>query len=173
MKSDIFVRKAEDEDIDEIAEIAAKEIESAWSVESIASDFKQNEAAVYIVACRRFTNNDNISAEPYNTVEAAETAGFCAFHIAADEGEIMQIAVKDGFKRKGIGSKMMEEALKLLGKKGGSIMHLEVSEKNESAIRMYGKLGFEQAGCRKGYYKSGEAAVLMSKKLNISNTDEE
>ncbi len=60
---------------------------------------------------------------------------------------------------------LMEGLIRETKKAGVRVWHLEVRQSNESAIRLYEKLGFVQDGLRKGYYEAPkEDAVLMSRK---------
>ena len=94
--------------------------------------------------------------------------GYCIFMLAADEGEILRIAVKKENKKKGIGRILIHSALNFLKSHGASSVYLEVRASNNAAICLYESAGFEKTGIRQGYYKeSGEDAVLF--KLNIKD----
>lgn len=97
--------------------------------------------------------------------EEEELAGYCGVYMAADEGEITNVAVKPSFRRRGIGVRLVTELMQEAAAAEG-IIHflLEVRESNEAAIRLYEKLGFFVCGRRKRFYECPvEDALVMSK----------
>jgi len=76
--------------------------------------------------------------------------------------------VRDDFRNKGIGSRIIEHAEKIAFQNGIEILLLEVSAENRNAIPLYKKLGFEEYGLlRNGYKKDGKYKdlALMKKVL--------
>lgn len=89
-----------------------------------------------------------------------KVAGYVVLYDSVDVWEIMKIAVKKEYRRKGIGEKMIKYIFSLTQ----SPIMLEVRETNEGAIEFYKKNGFEQIATRKNYYTdTGEAAYIMVK----------
>ncbi|MCS7116060.1 MAG: ribosomal protein S18-alanine N-acetyltransferase [Nitrososphaerales archaeon] len=80
----------------------------------------------------------------------------------AKKGHIVSIAVLEGHRRKGLGSALMEEAIKGFAQRGCKEVFLEVRVSNIPAIRLYEKLGFVITARHEGYYNDGEAAYQMS-----------
>lgn len=80
-------------------------------------------------------------------------------------GHIISIAVRPEWRRKGIGSKLMNTLLDLFKQEGLKFVELEVAVSNEEAIAFYESLGFRKVGVVKGYYSWGEDAYIMVKKL--------
>ena len=88
--------------------------------------------------------------------------GFVCFWALLDEAHILNLAVRENYRRRGIGKKLVLEALKYAKRRGAKGASLEVREKNTAAIAFYGSLGFERAGLRKRYYDSPpDNAVIM------------
>ncbi len=82
-----------------------------------------------------------------------EFSGFLmAFHVL-DECHLLDIATEEKFRRRGIGAALIRELMKRAGEKDGSVIYLEVREKNQAARGLYEKLGFVPVGKRKDYYK--------------------
>lgn len=82
-----------------------------------------------------------------------EFSGFLmAFHVL-DECHLLDIATEEKFRRRGIGAGLIRELMKRAGEKDGSVIYLEVREKNQAARGLYEKLGFVPVGKRKDYYK--------------------
>lgn len=91
-----------------------------------------------------------------------ENVSFAIFQLVAGEAEIIYIAVREEFRRQGIGGKMLEYFIENF--KPESIF-LEVRESNINAQKMYEKYNFKNIGIRKGYYEGGEDALLMEWKI--------
>lgn len=92
-----------------------------------------------------------------------EFSGFLmAFHVL-DECHLLDIATEEKFRRQGVGAALIRELMKRAGEKDGSVIYLEVREKNQAARGLYEKLGFVPVGKRKDYYKNPtDDAVLYT-----------
>ncbi|MBI2126273.1 MAG: ribosomal protein S18-alanine N-acetyltransferase [Thaumarchaeota archaeon] len=82
---------------------------------------------------------------------------------ADHSGAIVSIAVNSTERRKGIGSKLLREAISELISRVKTI-ELQVSANNIDASVFYSKHGFKPSGIMKNYYPDGSDAILM--KLN-------
>jgi ribosomal-protein-alanine N-acetyltransferase len=83
--------------------------------------------------------------------------------LAADEAHIATVAVHPDFRQRGIGSRLVTEALEAARAEGARRAFLEVRERNAAAQEMYRKFGFEVTGRRPRYYRdTGEDAILMT-----------
>jgi len=81
-------------------------------------------------------------------------------------GHIVSIAVLPEFRRRGIGTKLMVEAMRRLKEVyEASEAYLEVRVSNDAAIRLYEKLGFRRMKRLRKYYLDGEDAWLMAREL--------
>jgi ribosomal-protein-alanine N-acetyltransferase len=90
-------------------------------------------------------------------------AGFLIGRSAADEFEILNMAVSEAYRRQGIGSKLLESALEVSRKAGIARIYLEVRASNEPAIALYKLHGFTECGRRVRYYRNPvEDAILLS-----------
>lgn len=63
------------------------------------------------------------------------------------------ICILKGYRRKGIGKKLMERAIEWAKKMGVMKAEVEVFATNKAAIALYKRLGFEEEGRRKKHYK--------------------
>jgi ribosomal-protein-alanine N-acetyltransferase len=92
-------------------------------------------------------------------LEGDRIVGFLvARTLAADEREILNLAVAPGFRRKGVARALLDSALQ--GFPGG--VFLEVRESNRVAQEFYKSLGFKELSKRRGYYDSPlETAIVM------------
>lgn len=92
--------------------------------------------------------------------------GFIAVRQAADEVEILNLAVRSEFRRCGRGTSLLRAALQAFQHQHVTHALLEVRESNAAAIAFYRRHGFVPTGRRKGYYQDPhEDALVMEKKL--------
>ena len=89
-------------------------------------------------------------------------AGFLIGRMAADEFEILNMAVAREFRRQGVATRLLAEAVEYSGTRGAPRIYLEVRASNEAARALYAQLGFQACGLRPNYYRQpAEDAVLM------------
>ena len=86
-------------------------------------------------------------------------AGLLLARSAADEAEVLTIAVAPDLRRQGIAGGMMRRLVGALRRRGVEALYLEVAEGNLPAQRLYESLGFRQVGRRKRYYPDGADAL--------------
>jgi len=91
--------------------------------------------------------------------------GFVVARRAADEVEILLVAVTPAARRRGAGTALVAAALADAARAGAVAAHLEVRASNAAAIALYQRLGFVAVGRRPRYYDATEDAVLMSRAL--------
>jgi [ribosomal protein S18]-alanine N-acetyltransferase len=96
--------------------------------------------------------------------------GFAVSRMAADEAEILSIAVDAKHRGRGLSRNLLLTHLGHLAGHGIRTVFLEVEENNQPARRLYDRAGFSVAGRRERYYKQpgGEQlnAVLMRRDLS-------
>lgn len=80
--------------------------------------------------------------------------------LAQGDLDVVSIATKPDWRRKGIGQRLLR-----VSEEGEAVkrVYLEVEETNVAAIELYKKLGFAQYGARKKYYQGVRDAILMTK----------
>ena len=79
-----------------------------------------------------------------------------------DAWHVMNIAVTDAFRRRGIASALLERLFEVTETDSRRGYTLEVRVSNAGAIALYEKLGFERRGIRRGYYTDNrEDALIM------------
>ena len=82
--------------------------------------------------------------------------------VAAEEAELLRVAVSPRARRRGAGSALMRAMMDELKARGVRMMHLEVRESNEQARALYRSHGFRDTGRRRSYYEAPpEDAILM------------
>lgn len=89
-------------------------------------------------------------------------AGYVVALDAADEGEILNLAVAPAGRRTGLGRALVEEVLEALAERGVRQVYLEVRESNAPARALYAAHGFREVGRRKQYYRRPvEDAIVL------------
>jgi ribosomal-protein-alanine N-acetyltransferase len=86
--------------------------------------------------------------------------GFVLARIAADEAEIVTLAVHPRARRQGHGSALLQAALAAARRAGAARMFLEVAADNAAALSLYRRAGFGELGRRARYYGDTDALVL-------------
>lgn len=143
--AEIFIRKAEEKDLDAIVRLEEQCFVTPWSRESLSYDMMENSLSSYLVADRD-----------------GQPAGYVGIWSILDEGHINNVAVSPDCRRQGIGTLLIDALLQEGRKEGITSFTLEVRVGNLPARRLYEKAGFEEAGIRRGYYEdNGEDAIIM------------
>lgn len=95
--------------------------------------------------------------------------GFVMGQLVADEAEILSIGVAKEWQRKGIGRRLMDGLARAVARAEAKRVFLEVAADNDAAVALYRRLGFSEAGRRKGYYerKGGPAVDALKLALNV------
>lgn len=142
------VRGAESQDAEAIAAVAAASPGAApWS----AGQFE-------VAAGGEF--------QGYVVEHGGRVVGFIFARHAADEAEILNLAVSPEQRGMGIGSRLIEHALDRAKDRGAVRAYLEVRAANQPAIALYKRSGFAEIGRRVGYYSDPvEDALVLSRNL--------
>jgi [ribosomal protein S18]-alanine N-acetyltransferase len=98
--------------------------------------------------------------------DQAGIAGFLVARRLVQETEVLNLAVRAGARRRGVGTSLLREAVdwsRLLGAEG---MLLEVRASNVAAVRFYERQGFRVVGRRPRYYAEPiDDALLLNRHL--------
>jgi len=86
---------------------------------------------------------------------AGNLAGFVMLRVAADEAEILTLAVSPELRRQHIAQRLMVFAAAQASVAGARSLFLEVASDNNAALALYRSLSFEDAGRRANYYRRG------------------
>ena len=140
----LTIEMMSDENVAQAAEVSAKCLREAWSVET----------------CKRQLDNPNDTT--LVAFENGTAVGFLSCWCIAGEAEINNVCVLPEYRRRGIAKAMFDRLEELLPDAERWV--LEVRESNTAAIALYEKLGFSRAGLRRDFYEGPtENAVIMSK----------
>jgi len=91
--------------------------------------------------------------------------GFILSRLAADEAEILSVAIAPAWRGRGLARPLLELHLRRLAGLGARTVFLEVCERNDSARRLYDGAGFHEVARRQGYYEGGSTALVLRRDL--------
>lgn len=149
----VIVSQMSMEDLEGVLEIEKASFAIPWSRQAFVQELMDNRFAHYLTA--RLGN---------------EVIAYGGMWFILDEAHITNIAVHPGHRAKGIGSLLLDEMIRYAISKGIESLTLEVRASNHSALRLYRKKGFSEAGVRKGYYSdNNEDAIIMWKRVYINH----
>ncbi len=77
------------------------------------------------------------------------------------EIQIIDITIKEPYRNKGYGKKLMQELINIAKKENCTKIFLEVRVSNTVASHLYGNFGFIETGKRKNYYSGPTEDALM------------
>ncbi len=132
----IVVVRAQPRHAADIARLHARLFQDAWNAAAVSGLMARN-GAISLIAT--------------DPVEAA-THGFVIAQIAADEAEILSLAVAPEVQHRGIGGRMLTALFTSATAVGVTSILLEVAEDNAAAHALYQRYGFAVVGRRRGYY---------------------
>lgn len=128
--------------------INIKKLEKAfphlYKENQISNEFKSNPYTKYLI----YIN------------EKKEIIGFIRYDDIYERFEISYFEVLEKDRKQGIGSKILEELIKIAKNKKIENITLEVRETNKEAIKVYKKYNFISIAIRKKYYGT-ENGILM------------
>lgn len=82
--------------------------------------------------------------------------GFALCRVAADEAELLTIAVAASYRRCGAGRALLDAVIERARAAGAATLFLEVGVDNPGACALYGQKDFQIVGRRAGYYRRGD-----------------
>jgi [ribosomal protein S18]-alanine N-acetyltransferase len=97
------------------------------------------------------------------------SGGMILLRLAADEAEILTLAVSPSVQRSGIGRILLREATTRAAEMGARTVFLEVSVANIAAYQLYYRSGFVQIGRRPHYYSDNSDALVLRLDLDLSH----
>ena len=186
-----ITRPMQDGDIPQAIEIDREAFPTQWPHPTYAS-FKQelrNRVARYIVACKQnspdpeaveqntgsnsfwqrllqlkhLLDHDRFFGEEMPRPLKDHIIGIIGFWVMVNEAHITTIAVRDAYRRQGIGEFLLISVFDMAPQLKTNIITLEVRLSNKEAQALYEKYGFRKVGMRRRYYTdNGEDALIMS-----------
>ena len=130
-----------------VAELERLNFSAPWDENSVRSELT-NPLALWLVA-----------------LDGEEVVGYVGSQTVLQEADMMNVAVADSHRRRGIARALVEKLIRQLD---AYQLTLEVRQSNAPAIALYESMGFTQVGLRKNYYqKPKENALILRKEWKI------
>ena len=130
----------------QVAQLEALCFSDPWSETSVASELT-NPLSCWLVSLE----NDRVT-------------GYVGSQTVVGETDMMNIAVHPDFRRRGIAETLVIALVEELKTLESRCLTLEVRASNESAQKLYEKLGFSQIGRRPKYYRNPREDALILRK---------
>lgn len=144
------VRTAMISDLDGIEEIIQKSLKTHYSHQDLLYEIQENPVSYVFTA-----------------LVDGKVVGFIDFYVTFNSATIALIAVKEEYRRKGIGNLLLGAMIRECEAQGDPVdyLTLEVRASNETAQRFYKKHKFEVITTKKQYYNDGEDAIYMVRSM--------
>ena len=136
--------------LDAVAELERICFSTPWS-RAMLSEELENDCSAFLVALG----------------DDGEVAGYAGLQVAADEGYILNVAVRPEYRRNGIAKKLVGVFVDFARAHRLAFLTLEVRASNHDAVLLYAGLGFRGVGRRRNYYEHPrEDAVIMTREFD-------
>ena len=145
------VRPMELRDLDRVVAIEHLGSTNPWPLDAFLHELDSSALSHPLVAVAPATGGD--------------VAGFCVSWVVLEEMSIQNVGVHPLHRRRGVGRRLVSEALTEGLARGARVALLEVRRSNTPARRLYAELGFEESGERVDYYARPREDALLYRKL--------
>lgn len=143
------------DDLARVADLDARAFPTGWGIESLARDLARDGQGVWFRVLRE------------NEVLVAYLVAWWL----ADDVHVVRVGVEPARRREGHARRLLEALLEVAKDSGARLVTLEVRASNRAARALYGALGFDEVGRRRGYYPDAdppEDAVLLTRWIDRS-----
>jgi ribosomal-protein-alanine N-acetyltransferase len=141
----IELRRLEPRDLDTVEEIERASYPTPWSRSMFVAELRKP---------------SSLALGAYSP--QGDLVGYAFISRYVDAWHVMNVAVADDFRRRGIATLLLERLFEETATDPQRGYTLEVRVSNSHAIRLYERLGFEARGIRRGYYTDNrEDALIM------------
>ena len=134
-------------DLEEIKNTLQTDFDDFWNFEIFKEELVNNNSSYLVL---RYNN---------------EIVCFGGIKIILDEANIMDIVTRKDKRNQGFARFVLNELINISKEQNCTSITLEVRENNLPAIHLYELFDFKEVGRRKNYYKNGDTAILMTRKL--------
>jgi ribosomal-protein-alanine N-acetyltransferase len=139
-------------DLLEVVEIEEKSGLSRWGWSAYYSELQSHSGLMFVARILK----------PLEQIDSHNLAGYIVARVGAGEIHINNVAVRDEFRRRRLGSKLLMRILEEGRKMGADAAFLEVRSGNAAAQALYERCGFQLLGRRRNYYSDPiEDALTM------------
>jgi ribosomal-protein-alanine N-acetyltransferase len=154
----VSITQMTEHDLLEVVEIEESSGLSRWGWAAYYAELQGSNRHLMLVA--RIKNNPR---------RGHSVAGYIVARMGADELHINNVAVRDEFRRQGIGQQLLDRILEEGRQSQIPCAFLELRGGNTAALALYQKCGFKVTATRKNYYSDPvEDALVMIIRLGTT-----
>ncbi|MCI0504655.1 MAG: ribosomal protein S18-alanine N-acetyltransferase [Gammaproteobacteria bacterium] len=147
----VFFRPMSGEDLDNIMTLETRNYDFPWTRQIFADCLRVG----YLCQVCEMDN---------------QLAGYCIMSTGASEAHVLNLCIAQGYRRRGLGKRLLTHMLELAKHRQVGTVFLEVRPSNKAAISLYEKMGFNEIGTRLDYYPARvgrEDAIILAKSLEV------
>ena len=163
-------------DLDQVAAMERESFPTLWPPTSYRKELR-NRTAEYLVCVRdgEYVTVPGVPSrkglfgmfgkrnKPESPQRRELLVGYVGLWYMAGEAHIVSIAVREAYRRKGLGELLLIGSIEMAMGRGAQCVTLEARVSNDAAKALYMKYGFDEVGLRRRYYSdNGEDAVIMT-----------
>ena len=185
------------DDISQVMEVERQSFPTIWPATAFKREIQQNRLARYRVAVRRRADAPDEEEAPLpsalqptgigrflgglrHVLDSNDRppeerdgliVGFIGVWLLIEEAHIVTIAVRDGYRGRGVGELLLIAAIETARLVGQTVVALECRVSNAVALRLYEKYGFQRHGLRPRYYSDNheDAYALTARGIGASS----
>jgi ribosomal-protein-alanine N-acetyltransferase len=153
-KSPLIVRQSDMADARAIATLHALSFDRPWGLLEFERLLAEDGIVSHVAAAES---------------DSGQPKGFVLSRIAADEAEILSIAVAPERRGEGVARRMLEAHRDVLLLSRVRVLFLEVEDSNAPALALYERQGFREVARREAYYRKadGSAATALVMRVDL------
>ena len=171
-----YIRPMTEADISQVVDIEGESFPTSWPRTAYRREL-ENRLARYLVIVdrghpavepparktRRFSFGPFFKRPPEPEATHEYVVGYVGVWLMVDEAHIVAIAVREAYRRRSLGERLLAGAIELALDNKQQSVTLEVRRSNTGAQALYEKYRFLKVGVRKRYYSDNhEDAIVMS-----------
>jgi [ribosomal protein S18]-alanine N-acetyltransferase len=145
----VIIEPLRKDDLAECATIERAGQPAPWSMDDLRAELENGQAFHFGI----------------RSPESGKLSAFILCRLILDELHIHNLCTLPALRRRGYGRALLLHALAAARRRNGTTAFLEVAATNDGAIALYRSAGFSVDFIRKGYYASGDDALVMSSAL--------
>ncbi|HEX5038193.1 MAG TPA: ribosomal protein S18-alanine N-acetyltransferase [bacterium] len=151
MTDDYLIQKMTESDLPEVLAIESASFPTPFTINLFRMELNLNVAHLFVIR------------------KDGKVIGYIDFWRVGPEVHLITIGVQPDFRRRGVGTKLIEFMLGEARKNRVETVSLDVRPSNAAGLKLYQKFGFRQAGVRRRYYQDNdEDALVLSLHLKES-----
>jgi ribosomal-protein-alanine N-acetyltransferase len=130
------IRRMQDSDLDMVMEIERESFSTPWSRGTFRGLLQRSDASLWVAQV------------------GERVVGYAVVWYLFREAELGNLAVAPGWRRRRLGTQLLDWALQKARERGTERIFLEVRVGNRTAQQLYERYGFSQVGLRRRYYRA-------------------